>query len=150
MFLLQFDACNREHLGLSSIGYVIYFNDVVIYEHSFIINEIIDSTSAEYLALIYGLKTASILNIKNLYVQGDAKIVIDQIHKLRNVNFDKIRFFLNNIENLKKNFNFITFNHIYRKYNIFADSLANYALIIHFSKKKSIEHGKPLYIEDFS
>ena len=150
MFLLQFDACTREHIGISSIGYVIYFNDIVIYEDSFIIDEIIDSTSAEYLALIYALKKASILNIKDMYVEGDAKIVIDQINKICKVHFDKIRFFLNNIENLKKKFNFISFNHIYRKYNIYADSLANYALIQHFSKKKFIEHEKPLYIEDFS
>lgn len=150
MFLLQFDACTREYIGLSSIGFVIYFNDVVIYEESFIINEKIDSTSAEYLALIYGLKKASILNIKQLYIEGDAKIVIDQINKICKVHFEKIRFFLNNIENLKKNFNFITFNHIYRKYNIYADSLANYALIQYFSKNKFIEHEKPLYIEDFS
>lgn len=150
MFLLQFDACTREHIGLSSIGYVIYFNDVVIYEESFIINEKIDSTSAEYLALIYGLKTASILNIKQLYIEGDAKIVIDQINKICKVHFDKIQFFLNNIENLKKKFNFIKFYHIYRKYNVYADSLANYALIQHFSEKKFIEHEKPLYIEDFS
>ena len=83
----------NENIGISSIGYVIYFNDVVIYEESFIINEKIDNTSAEYLALIYGLKTASILNIKELYIEGDAKIVIDQINKIYKVHFHKIQFF---------------------------------------------------------
>ena len=33
------------------------------------------------------------------------------------------------VNNLKKYFEFINFQHIYRKYNAFADSLANQALL---------------------
>ena len=98
------------------------------------LQEAYDSNYAEYKALISALKYASKLEIKDLYVEGDAKIVIDQINNNCNINYERIKPLHKEVNNLKSNFDFINFEHIYRKYNTYADSLANQALIEHFLK----------------
>ena len=129
MFLLQFDACNRDVLGIASIGFVLYYNSTVVAKHYAMLNEAYDSNYAEYKALISALKYASNLEIKYLYVEGDAKIVIDQINNICNINYERVKPLHKEVNNLKSKFDFINFEHIYRKYNNYADSLANQALI---------------------
>tara|TARA_B100000902_G_scaffold365130_1_gene385788 strand:- start:307 stop:711 length:405 start_codon:yes stop_codon:yes gene_type:complete len=134
MFLLQFDACNRDVLGIASIGFVLYYNSTVVAKHYAMLNEAYDSNYAEYKALISALKYASNLEIKYLYVEGDAKIVIDQINNICNINYERVKPLHKEVNNLKSKFDFINFEHIYRKYNIYADSLANQAIIEYFLK----------------
>ena len=86
MFLIQFDACKRDNMGLASIGYVLFYNSTVLHKHYSIINHTIqDSNCAEYTALINALKFAIRLRIENLYIEGDAKIVIDQVNNICNI-----------------------------------------------------------------
>ena len=134
MFLLQFDACNRDILGLASIGFVLYYDSTVVAKQYSMLNEAYDSNYAEYKALISALKYASKLEIKDLYVEGDAKIVIDQINNNCNIKYERVKPLHKEVNNLKSNFDFINFEHIYRKYNTYADSLANQALSEHFLK----------------
>ena len=129
MFLLQFDACNRDVLGIGSIGYVIYYDSIVLCKHYEMLNNPHDSNYAEYNALIKALKCAIKYKIKDLYVEGDAKIVIDQINNICNVKYERVKPLHKEINNLKKEFDFINFEHIYRKYNLYADSLANQAIL---------------------
>ena len=135
MFLLQFDACNREVLEIGSIGYVIYYDSIVLYKHYEMLDKSYDSNYAEYKALINALKCAIDLKIKYLHVEGDAKIVIDQINNLCNVNCERVKPLHKEVKRLKSNFDCINFEHIYRKHNKYADSLANLALINHFHTK---------------
>ena len=129
MFKIRFDACNRITLGLASIGYVIYYEDTILLKHFSIIKDgAPDSNYAEYIALIEALKMAIKLNIDFLQVEGDAKIVINQINKLCNIKSDTVKPLLKKVNKLKNNFTDISFEHIYRKYNTTADSLANHAL----------------------
>ena len=79
MFLLQFDACNRDSNRNGSIGYVLYYDNIVVYKTYEKLELSYNSNYAEYKALIKGLKFAKQLNIYDLFVEGDAKIVIDQI-----------------------------------------------------------------------
>lgn len=128
MFLIQFDGCNRDLLGISSIGFVLYYENQVIWKYNSLLNESFNSNYVEYKALIEALKFAININIKYLYVEGDAKIVIDQINNICKTNSDKVIPLLNEVNNLKNKFKYINFQHIYRKNNIYADSLANDAL----------------------
>tara|TARA_B100001093_G_scaffold446717_1_gene451208 strand:+ start:1782 stop:2195 length:414 start_codon:yes stop_codon:yes gene_type:complete len=128
MFLIQFDACNRELQNIASIGYVLYYDSTVIWKHCSILKESYNSNYAEYKALIYALKFALSLNIKYLQVEGDAKIVIDQIKDLCNTKSPSVQPLLEEVKQLKSKFNEIEFEHIYRDKNILADSLANQAL----------------------
>lgn len=128
MFLIQFDACNRDNLGLSSIGFVLSYETTILCKHQSIIKEAYNSNYAEYKALIASMKFAKMLNLKYLYIQGDAKVVIDQINNICKVNSDIIKPLFEEVNLLKKNFESIVFQHIYRKDNAYADSLANNAL----------------------
>jgi probable phosphoglycerate mutase len=136
MFLLQFDACNRDYLNIGSIGYVIYYHNNVLIKKYKILNNALNSNYAEYKALIEGLKNAIKLNIKDLYVEGDAKIVIEKINNNCNVKSESVKPLYKEVLTLLKYFDTINFNHIYRKQNIYADSLANQALIDYFFQSK--------------
>ena len=129
MFLLQFDACNRDNNRNGSIGYVLYYDNIVVYKTYEKLELSYNSNYAEYKALIKGLKFAKQLNIYDLFVEGDAKIVIDQINNICTIKNELILPLYKEVLNLKNSFDFINFEHIYRKYNIYADSLANHALI---------------------
>jgi len=128
MFLIQFDACNRDLLGIGSIGFVLYYDSIVLCKHYSLLPTSSDSNCAEYKALISALEFAIKWNITELYVEGDAQIIINQINQLCNINCSRLKPLFNKVTNLKRKFDFINFEHIYRKHNIFADSLANHAL----------------------
>ena len=129
MFLIQFDACNRSFIGLASVGFVVYYEDNIIYKHYSIINdEVPNSNYAEYKALIKALQFAKKFNITSLLIQGDAKIVIEQIKDNCHTKSECIKPLLKEVKHLTANFKSIDFQHIYRKRNIMADSLANQAL----------------------
>ena len=132
MFLIQFDACNRDLLGVGSIGYVLYYDNIVLLKDYKMLEETYNSNYAEYCALIYALNCAIKLNIKELFVEGDAKIVIEQIKDNCNIKSDIVKPLHKTVKKLIKKFEFINFEHIYRKYNNYADSLANQALIEHY------------------
>jgi|ETNmetMinimDraft_21_1059911.scaffolds.fasta_scaffold81287_3 ribonuclease HI len=137
MFLIQFDACNRDTLGISSIGYVLYYDSIVLHKHYSILRDKEykeDSNEAEYKALISALNFALKFNIKYLNVEGDAKTIIDQVNNICNANSNKIKSLLNTVNNMKNKFSCINFEHIYRKNNTFADSLANQALYNYFNE----------------
>ena len=131
MFLIQFDACNRDVLGVGSIGFVLYYDSIVLHKHSGFLDRSYDSNYAEYMALINALIFAVSLNIKELYVQGDAKIVINQINNLCNIKCDRVKPLHKLVNKLKTNFDVFNIEHIYRRYNNYADSLANDGLILH-------------------
>lgn len=133
MFLLQFDACNRDFLKIGSIGFVLYYDNIVVLKDYKLLKQPHNSNYAEYCALIYALDYVIKLNIKDLYVEGDAKIVIDQIKDICSINSDIVKPLYKEVKKLIKKFDFINFEHIYRKYNIYADSLANQALLDYYN-----------------
>ena len=129
MFKIQFDACNRTTLNLASIGFALYYNENILCKHCSIIkHDVPDSNYAEYFALIQALKFAINYNIKDIKVEGDAKIVLEQIQDKCNVKSDSVKPLCKEVKELLTNFDSIEFEHIYRKHNIMADSLANQAL----------------------
>ena len=91
MFLLQFDACNRDVLKIGSIGFVLYYDNIVLLKNYKLLKQPYNSNYAEYCALIYALDYVIKLNIKDLYVEGDAKIVIDQIKDICSINSDIVK-----------------------------------------------------------
>lgn len=133
MYLLQFDGGSRGNPGICAIGYVLYDDSMVLVKNNMIISENDTNNYAEYNGLIKGLEHAISLDIKELYVQGDSKIVINQVQDIYRVNCDKLKPLYKQVINLKKKFNFINFEHIYRRDNIYADSLVNQAYNNYFN-----------------
>jgi ribonuclease HI len=76
--LLQFDGLSYPNPGISTSGAVLFdHNNKVIFE----VGEYIGfatNNQAEYNGLIIGLQRALELNIKNILIEGDSKLIIYQ------------------------------------------------------------------------
>ena len=125
MYLLQLDGGSRGNPGLCAIGYAIFDDTILLVKDNMIVSKNNTNNFAEYNGLIKGLEHAILLEIEELFVQGDSKIVINQVQDIYRTNCEDLKPLYNNVLNLKKKFKTIDFEHIYRRDNIFADSLVN-------------------------
>ena len=84
------------------------------------------NNEAEYIGMIEGLKLAIDCGYRNILVQGDSKLVINQVEGIWKCKSDKLKSLLKEAKDtIKGNFDNITFSHIYRCDNKRADELAN-------------------------
>jgi len=127
-FVLQFDGCSRSNPGLAGAGAVIYHDNEEILANHFFVGTNATNNHAEYAGLILGLEHAIQMNIKNLIVEGDSLLVINQMtgtYKCNSINLIEL---YDKAKELSKEFETITFNHIYRNKNKRADQLSNMAV----------------------
>ena len=125
--ILNFDGCSKGNPGLAGIGAVIYKDKEEIWAGSKFIG-VKTNNYSEYSALIFGLKQAIQMEIDHLNVLGDSLLVINQVNGLYKVKSDDLRELHDEVNELKKHFKFIEFNHVYRENNKRADELSNIAL----------------------
>jgi len=126
-YVLNFDGASKGNPGLSGAGMVIYKNGLEIWSSCKFIGYKTNN-QAEYSGLIFGLKGALDLKITNLSVLGDSLLVINQVTGLYKVKSDSLLELHKEVLDLKAQFNFIEFNHVYRENNKRADELSNLAL----------------------
>jgi ribonuclease HI len=124
---LYFDGCSKGNPGISGIGVVLYKDGDVSWELSKFIGKATNNVS-EYTALINGLEYALSQNILNLDVFGDSMIVINQMKGIYKVKSENLTELYNRALTLSKQFEEITFKHVYRDKNKIADKLANQSL----------------------
>ena len=127
-YLLQFDGGSRGNPGIAGCGSVIYYKGNEIWNRSFYLGDNYTNNHAEYYGLIYGLMGAKELQIKNLIVQGDSKIIINQVTGKFKVKSDNLKPLYQKVINDLEYFENIRFEHIYRNINKRADKLANVAM----------------------
>ena len=128
VYKMYFDGCSKNNPGDAGIGIVIYKNDEEIVAECDYIG-IKTNNEAEYNALILGLELAIENGIKILAVYGDSLLVINQMTNKYSVkNESLIRLYLKATE-LTKQFDYISFQHVYRKDNKRADYLSNVGLL---------------------
>jgi len=141
VYTLQFDGACRGNPGLCGAGYVIYKDDEILDRQSKFVSEKNTNNYAEYSALLFGIERVVELGIKDINVEGDSQLAINQINGIYRVNSDNIATLYNKvIENLV-NFDSFSFRHIKRDNNKLADYLANVAIKIHRESNKK-EHVK--------
>lgn len=127
-YKLQFDGCSKSNPGIAGAGAVIYkFNKEIYSTIQFVGNNSTNNV-AEYTGLIIGLKLAIEMEIKNIAVEGDSLLVIKQMKGEYKVKSGNLIDLYNEAKQLIKNFEFISFNHIYRNNNKRADELSNLAI----------------------
>ena len=126
--LLRFDGCSKGNPGKSGAGAALYTDDVEIWADYLYVGSNITNNQAEYAGLILGLNKALELNIKDLDVEGDSKLVIQQMNKTYKCNSSNLQTSFKIASELSSQFNTITFKHIYRDDNKRADKLANMAI----------------------
>jgi ribonuclease HI len=125
--IMNFDGCSKGNPGLAGIGAVIYKDHEEIWCGSKFIG-VKTNNYSEYSALIFGLQQAIQMEIEHLNVLGDSLLVINQVNGVYKVKSDDLRELHEEVINLKKQFKYIEFNHVYRENNKRADALSNIAL----------------------
>jgi ribonuclease HI len=130
IYTLYFDGCSKGNPGKAGAGYVIYKeNDEIAYK-SVYVGDKETNNKAEYSGLYEGLLCALQNNITRLHVKGDSNLVIKQMKGEYKVKSENILRIYQDTHKLCEQFEEITFEHVYRKYNQRADHLANQALEI--------------------
>jgi len=127
-YVLYFDGCSKGNPGPAGIGHVIFKNGVEHWTAYKYIGDKRTNNEAEYCALILGLQSAIDLGIKSLSVCGDSLLVVNQINKIYKVKNPKLAKLYDEVVKLKTHFDYIDFNHVYRKDNKRADQLSNLGL----------------------
>jgi len=128
VYLLRFDGASKGNPGKSGSGAVIYFNKNEIWNTSKYIGNNFTCNYAEYYSLIIGLEEASKRDIKNLNVEGDSQLVINQLNGKFRVKSKNLIELYKRAKFLSNQFDIITFTHIYRTHNQRADELANLSI----------------------
>ena len=123
--LLQFDGASEPNPGESCGGAVLFTPDrKVVFERG----EYIDyatNNQAEYTGLLVGLVSCVEQGIKNLLIEGDSKLVINQVAGKWKVKDSELKLFHTEIIKLMDHFDFVAIRHVYREYNAHADRLTN-------------------------
>lgn len=126
-YVMNFDGSSKGNPGLAGAGVVIYKNNQEYWSTCKFVGYKTNNQS-EYSALIIGLKEALNQGINTLCVYGDSLLVINQINGLFCVKSPLLVELYNEAIELKKQFKYIEFNHVYRENNKRADELSNLAL----------------------
>ena len=143
VYTLQFDGACRGNPGLCGAGYVIYKDDEILERHSKFVSEKNTNNYAEYSALLFGIERAVELGIKDINVEGDSQLAINQINGTYRVNSDNIITLYNKVIDNLVNFDTFSFRHIKRDKNKLADYLANIAIKNHIESNKKEDVKSP-------
>jgi ribonuclease HI len=123
-YLLRFDGASKGNPGIAGAGAVLYENGKEIWCISRYLG-IQTNNYAECFAVILGIDEACRRKIKDLEVEGDSMLVINQLKGKWKVNNKDLKNLYLSIQQTLKQFNNITYKHIYRNNNKRADELAN-------------------------
>ncbi|KAM2634943.1 hypothetical protein EV1_025358 [Malus domestica] len=98
-----------------------------ILPYSFQLSELCSNNVAKYQALIIGLQMATNMEIIALEVYGDSKLIINQLLTEYEVRKDDLVLYFRLATQLLRRFEVVTLEHVPRKENQMADTLANLA-----------------------
>ena len=127
-FLLQFDGLASPNPGEATAGAVLFSPDgKVVFEVAEYLG-IRTNNYAEYMGLLIGLKFAKEKGIRNIKIEGDSNLVIQQVKGLWKVRESHLVLLFEEIMKLLLDFNVDSINHVYRAYNKHADALTNECL----------------------
>ena len=127
IYTLYFDGCCKGNPGQGGSGAVIYDKSKIIWSDSLLLGDTTNNR-AEYNGLILGLTEAKKRGIKDLIVKGDSKLVIEQMSGKYKVRSKHLELLYNSAKNIISEFNTVTFIHIKRTENKYADKMANDSL----------------------
>ncbi|CAM9349758.1 unnamed protein product [Chrysoparadoxa australica] len=131
-YVLQFGGGSRGSLGESGAGAVIYQRTgnklLELWHGSVWMGDGHTRNEAEYTGLIKGMEGARQLGIKDLHVEGDCQLIVDQLNGAKNVKSERLRPLFEQAAELKSAFSSIEVAHIVRADNHRADSLAHAAI----------------------
>ena len=124
--LLQFDGASDPNPGPSAGGAVLFHpgtTDPVFERYEFIPHA--TNNEAEYNGLIIGLQEAADAGIKNLLIEGDSNLIINQFAGTWKIKAENLASLHKKARALLSQFNFVAIKHIPREKNAHADRLTN-------------------------
>ena len=133
--VLYFDGKAEPNPGKGSAAAVLYLNDTIMFETGKYLEKTTNN-QAEYLGLIIGLQECLKRGIRNVKVFGDSKLVIEQSSGRWKVNNLGLIDLQSQVKEMVKQFQSISFTHVYREENTKADELTN----IIFDTKKNLNY----------
>ena len=130
--VLQFDGGSRGNPGVAGAGFSISWNPGGMYRectygYSFVGYSATNNV-AEYTGFVHGLQAARDLGVKHLRIQGDSKLIVDQVNRACVVNPGPLLHFYNSAHDLLQSFTSFSIEHIERALNGRADHFANLAM----------------------
>ncbi|XP_027151225.1 uncharacterized protein LOC113751411 [Coffea eugenioides] len=118
------------HRDEADAGVVFYTLEVDILSYSFTLTRRYSNNMAEYKALILGLETTVNMKQLHLRVYGDSKLVVNQLLGIYDIKKAELIPYYKYARQLMGYLDNITIEHISRKFNQQADSLARLASMI--------------------
>jgi len=123
-YILRFDGASKGNPGKAGAGAVLYENEKEIWSISrYLGNQ--TNNYAECFAAILGIDEAFNRGIKNLEVEGDSMLIINQLKGKWAIKNKDLKTLHLSISQTLKQFDNISYKHIYRNFNQRADELAN-------------------------
>ena len=124
-YLLQFDGASEPNPGESCGGAVLFDpHGKVIFERGEYIDHATNN-QAEYTGLLVGLVSCLEQGVKNLLIEGDSNLVVNQVAGKWKIKDPELQIFHAEIIKLMDHFDFVAIRHVYREYNAHADRLTN-------------------------
>jgi ribonuclease HI len=137
-YLLQFDGASKSNPGESSGGAVIYsLERNLLYETGEYIGSATNNI-AEYTGLLIGLRLALEKEYKNILIEGDSQLVIQQVVGVWKVENNILKKLYREVQDILSKFNFVAIRHIRRELNTEADRVTN-----------DVIHSKETYITEY-
>jgi ribonuclease HI len=124
--LLQFDGASDPNPGPSAGGAVLFHpetTDPVFERYEFIPHA--TNNEAEYNGLIIGLQESADAGIKNLLIEGDSNLIINQFAGIWKIKAQNLAILHTKARALLPHFDFVAIKHIPREQNAHADRLTN-------------------------
>lgn len=125
---IQFDGCAFPNPGNMGIGVVLIENGNIITTISKKLPGKGTNNIAEYTALLTGILKALDLGWKEISVEGDSKLVINQVNGIWSIKKEHLIDLYNQVVKELSNFDSYTINWTPRENNSIADKLATKAL----------------------
>lgn len=127
-FRMNFDGCSKGNPGICGAGAAIYHENDEIWGGTLFVGINETNNRAEYSGLILGLQKALEMNIKEIHVQGDSQLVINQMTGKYKCNSPNLLDLYDTAKALEKGFVKVHYEHILRNFNKRADELSNIAV----------------------
>ena len=128
-YVMNFDGCSKGNPGPAGAGAVIYQNGIEIWGACDFVGNKETNNMAEYAGLILGMKEAVHRNIRKIAIKGDSLLVIKQMRGEYKVKSENLLESFAQAKKLEKDFEVITYDHVYRTENKRADELSNDGLV---------------------
>lgn len=121
---LYTDGGSRGNPGNAACAYFL-FNEDDLMDFGGKYLGVVSNNVAEYRGLILGLKAAEKLRVESLEVFMDSELIVKQVNGIYQVKNDDMKQEISKVMAVIKSFKLISFNHVLREKNKYADKLVN-------------------------